>query len=466
MIVTCTSCQSRFRVADDRIGPRGVKVRCSKCQTVFPVRPEGEALPAPPAGPSASGAAPPPLPSPRAGASLDLDLEPGRVQPAPDPFAPRADDPFAPGPDDPFASSAGAAAAPSSIGGALLADPWLASPAPAASNGPGPAALPVTDLSDLAGTAPPPSPPATAESLFGTMEGEGLSLEDRTTPPPLPAHSRADLFGGLDSHLAAPEPGDSPFGTFELAGSGAEPAPALAGPAGGSVAVLFEPAAAPVPQGPAPAPASPRPAPSKSLAPTAPESAAEVAERVRRRRRAAARSVAVNAVSLAVLLLAALALVVVLRGKGPIEIRSFRPAALFGALGRQEAGPVEARDVGNGLFDRARGAPLLYVRGKVVSRQAEPAVRVRVEVVRNGTVLASGEALAGALPTPEELWAAGDSAALEALSASLRARAARPVRAGEEVPFLVAIAEYPADLSGASLRVTAEPEGAPPRGSP
>ena len=40
MIITCTSCQTRFRVADDRIGPKGARVRCSRCQALFVVRRE------------------------------------------------------------------------------------------------------------------------------------------------------------------------------------------------------------------------------------------------------------------------------------------------------------------------------------------------------------------------------------------------------------------------------------------
>lgn len=460
MIVTCTNCQSRFRVADEKIGPRGVKVRCSKCQTVFPVRrdPEVEVPQAPAPGLPLPAAVPPPLPPARSG-SMDLDLEPGRAPPAPDPFAspappdpfaPRGDDPFAPRVDDPFEAPAAAS--------------------PGATDGLGPASLPVTDLSDLVGGgAPAPAaPPPASESPFGTMEGEGLSLEDRTTPPPLPAHGRGDLFGSFESYgggLGA-DPGDSPFGSLELdpGGPGSEPAPDLAlSPLGGGAA-LFEPATAPAPtQSPPPA----RPAPARPPVPP-PESDVELSERARRRRGAAVRSVAVNAVSLAVLLLATLALAVVLRGDAPLDARSFRPAALFGALGRGEAGPVVASDVTNGLFERARGAPLLFVRGQVLSRGAGelPAVRVRVEVVRDGTVIARGETLAGALPTPEELWAADDEVALDALAASLRARAARPVRPGQPIPFLVAIADYPADLSGASLRVAAAPEEATARVSP
>jgi hypothetical protein len=140
--------------------------------------------------------------------------------------------------------------------------------------------------------------------------------------------------------------------------------------------------------------------------------------------------------------------------------RALRPSAVLTALGRGPAGPVAAADVSNGLYERARGAPVLFVRGRVVSRAAAPVgpVRVAVDVVRDGTVIAHGEALAGALPTPEELYDADDAAALDLLATSLRARAARTIPPGESVPFLVAIAEYPADLSGAALRVVVGPE--------
>ena len=72
MIVVCSACQARFKVADEKVGPRGAKVRCSKCQTVFVVHRELDALPseAPP-GPAASAAARP------ARGAFDLDLEAG-----------------------------------------------------------------------------------------------------------------------------------------------------------------------------------------------------------------------------------------------------------------------------------------------------------------------------------------------------------------------------------------------------
>ncbi len=39
MIVQCEACQTRFRLADEKIKPGGTKVRCSKCKMVFAVTP-------------------------------------------------------------------------------------------------------------------------------------------------------------------------------------------------------------------------------------------------------------------------------------------------------------------------------------------------------------------------------------------------------------------------------------------
>lgn len=39
MIVQCQACQTRFRLADEKIKPGGTKVRCSKCKEIFTVAP-------------------------------------------------------------------------------------------------------------------------------------------------------------------------------------------------------------------------------------------------------------------------------------------------------------------------------------------------------------------------------------------------------------------------------------------
>jgi hypothetical protein len=171
-------------------------------------------------------------------------------------------------------------------------------------------------------------------------------------------------------------------------------------------------------------------------------------------------ALAVNAVALAALLAVALAILVVWRG-GRLEAAAFHPAALVAALRHGPAtGPFVAERVRSGLYERERGGPLLFVRGEIVSRASAPvrAVRVAVEVVREGTVVARGETLAGAVPSPEELWRAGSADALA--RAARRAAARVPVRfgPGEALPFLVALDEYPAELAGAALRVSAAEE--------
>jgi predicted Zn finger-like uncharacterized protein len=42
MIVTCAGCGTKYRVAEDKVGVHGVKVKCPKCRTVFEVRPKVE----------------------------------------------------------------------------------------------------------------------------------------------------------------------------------------------------------------------------------------------------------------------------------------------------------------------------------------------------------------------------------------------------------------------------------------
>ncbi len=56
MVIVCESCQTRFHLADGRIGPQGARVRCSNCHHRFHVVPPGS--PGSPGGPDDSVAAP------------------------------------------------------------------------------------------------------------------------------------------------------------------------------------------------------------------------------------------------------------------------------------------------------------------------------------------------------------------------------------------------------------------------
>jgi predicted Zn finger-like uncharacterized protein len=565
MIVICTKCQAKFRVADDKIGPRGAKVRCSKCQTVFVVHPvlgtqpvtDGDARHAP----AQETAAPPPPPA---------DLAPaGTPPPVPDrftsddPFAAPAPDPFGPAPVDPFAPPA--AQPPDPFGGA---DPFAAQPAPGGESLGAPfvaavshrSTLPVTDLSDLMGApaaatppplsgaaqVPPPLPPAPpsgdpfarpeaaapptedpfarpeaaappaeadpfaaqvaaaapAPALadpFGSedpfagaaapagppepdldlatpagrsLDDGGLALEDRLTPPPSriapAAGAPADLDQTLETATPAGGGAPDPFAAFPAppAGGAAEPFDPGAFDFGGGDLGVPEPAPAP-PPAPSPPAAAPRvPAPAdaaQAVAAAAPAvataqaaAAGEGAGRIPGGRTSRLRMVAVNAIALFALLVVALAIWAVWRTDGPLEAASLRPSAILAALRRGGApGAWVTQDVRSGVYDRARGAPLLFVRGRVVSRAAAPVrgLTVAVQVVRGGQVLARGEALAGAVPTEEELYFAADDAAIAAVTRTARARAPGAVRPGDAVPFLVPVGDAPPDLEGASLRI-------------
>lgn len=55
MVIQCSACQTRYRLADEKIRPQGTKVRCSKCGEVFTVLPgePGHAQPSPEPSPDA-----------------------------------------------------------------------------------------------------------------------------------------------------------------------------------------------------------------------------------------------------------------------------------------------------------------------------------------------------------------------------------------------------------------------------
>jgi len=485
MIVICTKCQAKFRVADDKIGPRGAKVRCSRCQTIFHVHAEAAAPSGPPQVAPPPLPQPPPIPQSPRGPDVELesalagaaagaseaavaDADPfaaagfgSAVEAAPSgPFAapaPSADDPFAQrAADDPFAPAAGALeGAPGEAGRLAVTDlSHLLGPTE-----PGEHAEPAEPAPDLLAPEPPGlGPPAAPDD-------GGLALEDRTTPPPLPASGprpplEAGGVIGVGGHAMGVDP--QAFGAFDFGATDADASLALANePAP-------EPGVAPVPPPPeaaaeaalalaAPAP-SPRPPPAEEAAPLADE-------RTPVARSSHLRAVAVNAIALAALLLVAFAILVLWRSEGPLEAASLRPSALLAALGRGgAAGPFAAVEIRSGAYEREKGPPLIFVRGKVVSRAPAPVrgVKVVVEIVRARAVVARGEALAGAVPTAEELYQAGDGAAVAALAQAASARAPAEIRPGDAVPFLVAIADSPADLAGASVRVELAAAGGRP----
>lgn len=480
MIVTCTSCQARFRIADEKIGPKGAKVRCSKCKNVFVARPAADAGEA--RAPSFAEGFPVAAAGPGGGAFDPFAA--GQPDPFADPFAPPQAgapglDTFAP-PEPPLGSSAGghdlpvtdlsdlsggAAAAPSPAGLTSLAPPLPAAPAPPPAAGQGEAAGAVANADDL------------------VLEEPSRAIP--VGPPPLPTAAPAFDFG-MGAELAEPSPGE-PAGmapSFEFGvpgtdlGGGSEPASGLelagaggAAPGGSFGADPFAAAGAAAPFGAENAgdlgglriptitePIQPekagRPPPQLAVPPrrkagVAPGAGPLSAPAARSR----VQGFLASAVSLAALLAVAAGLLSWWLRDGAAD-----------AGGR---GPVVAAGVRGGLYETAAG-PVLFVRGEVRSRSDRPLgrVAVRAEVLLGGEVRARAEGLAGALPTPEEVAQIAGPEDAARLRARVASRAPQRLEAGASLPFLVTFDAVPEGLPDAVFRVVAEARPAGPARGP
>lgn len=141
--------------------------------------------------------------------------------------------------------------------------------------------------------------------------------------------------------------------------------------------------------------------------------------------------------------------------EGRVDLSVLSPGRLR-ALVAPQALPLVAVDVSNGLYETREGRPVFFIRGEALNRTAAATrVRVRAALYDGAQRVRSAEALVGALPTPEELHAAGNTEAASALRQRLDAAAAA-VAPGAKAPFLVMFHEYPADLGSFRLEVTLE----------
>ncbi len=92
MIAACPQCQTRYRLAREKIGPQGARIRCSQCQTIFRVQsPEG-------AAPTPAEAKPSPVTSapPKSAPAPASKVEPRPAPPAAPPPPPPAPKPLPP----------------------------------------------------------------------------------------------------------------------------------------------------------------------------------------------------------------------------------------------------------------------------------------------------------------------------------------------------------------------------------
>ena len=185
MIVTCEQCKSRFKIPDEKVTEKGVKVKCAKCAHVFRVSRE-PAAEADPFAKFAGGPTPaqtdllPPVPpaAPKPPPTVGV-FDFSSLVPPTSPSAPAA---AAPGAFD-FSALVPPSAAPLDV--AALAPPAVPKSAPAA------AVAPMAfDFSTLgAAIAPPPPPPkpkpqpAKAAEATAAFDFSALGASPAVSPP-------------------------------------------------------------------------------------------------------------------------------------------------------------------------------------------------------------------------------------------------------------------------------------------
>jgi hypothetical protein len=152
------------------------------------------------------------------------------------------------------------------------------------------------------------------------------------------------------------------------------------------------------------------------------------------------------------LLGAALALIVVIAS-------ALSDDGTAGWLGFGPSSDVIATGVVSGLYDTAGGKPVFYVRGRIQNRsdKVRGPVRVTAELLADGSAEAKAETIAGAEPTPEDVWSVRSAADVDKLSRTLQsARVDRKLKPGASIPFFAVISDPPADLDRHRLQIRVE----------
>ncbi|MGA8891136.1 MAG: hypothetical protein WB493_06170 [Anaeromyxobacteraceae bacterium] len=352
---------------------------------------------------------------------------------------------------------------------ALASDPFAAfgaaEPAPAPSpTPPGPMAavpgdlapaggflgsLPVTDLSDLERTGAVPLVPS-LPPVTDLGSQEGLALEERA-PAPAVREAAARWDDPEVSHSVAM----GPDGFQEVDLRGAAPADPDFDPHGDGP--TRETALPPPPPAPAAPPvAEEADATSRAPPPSAPGNSSPLVPGEptgsRRIEPARARALAMNVLSLAALLVVTLGLVAWWRGEG---LGGLVP---WGYGSRQG---VDVSGISSGVYEGVHGHPVVFVRGTLRSARDPLAgpIPVRVVLERGGSTLGVAIALAGAVPTVEELAAVASDDDLQRLRDGIASRAPRRIEPGAEVPFLAVLPLPTGDVGGVRFRVEPLPQG-------
>jgi predicted Zn finger-like uncharacterized protein len=505
MIVRCEQCQTRFKIPDDKVTERGVKVRCTKCGSMFRAFSNGTVGPAdalaPALDPFANFGRPaeaPPLESttpgtfalgieatrnPRLGLQVPLASPPlpdaaTHKRSAPNQAVQNISLPIeqsaSPGGFD-FSSFAATdtkwpaltGAAPAATAAAFdfssfgepAAEPTHVMARPVARPSPQPAAgAGAFDFSSL--TAPsslnsnpfdftalgPPgaAPPVASTFQFSALDSVPSKLKTPSPPraAPAPEIEQAESLGELREAAVALEK------TKQMPVSEARNA-------------LFDMAAAlppppedePVIALPPPQDDAPKVALGRVSAPRPPVSDTSISPNPQ------GKFVRVMVNSLMGLFLAAGGFLL-----GTALLNEGRFSLDTGSEIQNPNFPVS--DISNGLYSTVAGRPLFFVRGHVENKTTSPAaLMVKAEIVEGNTLLRGSEVRLGRAATPAELFALNGAEAGRALTEKLAAE--QPLLAAKSgTDFLVIFFEYPPELQDFRVRVSANPAPAPRAANP
>ncbi|HYV65052.1 MAG TPA: zinc-ribbon domain-containing protein, partial [Myxococcales bacterium] len=393
MVVQCPSCQTRFRVADEKVGDRTVRVRCSSCKDVFPVKKSGGAE----AGIEIDLSLDPPVPPAKKGGTGPAKAASPPAGKAPPPPSKQAPKPKGSGPDrldvdDLFGMA-------ELTGGA-------GKPAAKAKSEIDFDALDLLEDEPLAPAKPSTGPQATGRPITGKTKpktGPIAPLEKVKTGPQ-DADGRPKPKTGPHDAQGRPKPKTGPLSAPDVSPSGLELDETAYDKKGGIVPDLsvdpFQSAAAlgRPPSGPVKPDSKPISKPRTDKKTQSGKQYKSIFQKPAEPPPSARRDLISSA--LTGLIGAALAVVVVLVAAQPDEGSS-------GWLGTSGRSDVVATRVVSGLYDTASGRPVFYVRGRVENRgrKRHGPVRVIAELIAGGETEGKGETIAGAEPNPEDVYA-------------------------------------------------------------
>jgi predicted Zn finger-like uncharacterized protein len=413
VVVQCPNCQSKFRIADEKVTERGVRVRCSTCKEVFQAKKAGGGAEMQPAQPGVTGS------------TVEIQLF-----------------------DAQALAQAKAAAAARAAGNRGPVSIAVTLPGSAGASAPqAPAAAPRTASTQTAA----PQPPSGAANGARRLKGNDLfgmaELTGEAAPEPGSPLSKAAAHDELELDIPAP-PAAGPASDFAarpdfealLDGPGAGALQPAGPPSDQRVGMEVDtsPTGARPPTGP-----TSRPSP---LRRTLPQPSADA--ETRRTAGGAFVSTALTA-----LLGSALALVVLFAMAFSEGIGD----SVRGALGAGE--DLVATRVVSGLYDTAAGQPIFFVRGRVENRtkKARGPVRVVAELVSDSGPEGRGETLAGLEPSAEDVYSLRTPAEADKLAHALAQNVGnRKIPPGGSLPFFALIREPPRDPQSQRLHVRLE----------